>query len=92
MENRYKEAYTNEQGYTFYIDKILTEWANHREEDNLYVVYLVKFGDIEESKLLCNNKKHQVIAELPLSESIEQACARIDVYKVWSKDDLQTNL
>jgi hypothetical protein len=86
-EDRFKEVYTNEQGYTFFIDKDLTDWANRGSDDKPYIVYLVKSGDTEEARLLCNNKEQKVLAELSVSEDIQQACAKIDVYKIWSKDD-----
>jgi hypothetical protein len=88
MENNFKEVYTNEDGYTFYIDKELTDWANHLENDRHYVVYLVKSGDISVSRLLLNNKEQKVLDEIPLDKSLHEACARIDIIKLWSKENL----
>jgi fermentation-respiration switch protein FrsA (DUF1100 family) len=87
MKERFKEVYTNDEGYTFYIDKELTEWANHLENNDPYLVYLVKSGDTSVSRLLLNNKKQKVIGEIPLYENDHQACTRIDVFKIWSKEE-----
>jgi hypothetical protein len=86
--NNFKEIYTNEEGYTFYIDKDLTDWANRLEEDNPYLVYLVKSGDTPISRLFLNNKEQKVIDEIPLDKDLHQACARIDILKVWNKENL----
>jgi hypothetical protein len=86
-ENNFKEVYTNEQGYAFYIDIELTNWANRSEEDEPYLVYLVKNKNIALTRLFVNNKEKRVLDELPLEDTIHQLCARIDVVKLWSKEE-----
>jgi hypothetical protein len=81
-----EEVFKNEKGYSFFIDKELTKWANHLEEGNPYIVYLLKEKDKDSTRLLINNKEKKVIGEIPLWESFHQACSRIDIFKTWSKD------
>jgi hypothetical protein len=86
--NKFIEVYTNDEGYTFYIDKWLTDWANHLEDNDPYLVYLVKSGDTPVSRLLLNNKEQKVLGEIPLYEGIDQACSRIDIIKLVSNENL----
>jgi hypothetical protein len=86
-KDNFKEVYTNEQGYTFFIDKELTDWANRSEDDEPYLVYLVKDEDIAVTRLFVSNKEKRVLDELPLADTVHQLCARIDVVKIWSKKE-----
>jgi hypothetical protein len=86
-KDNFKEVFTNEEGYTFFVDKELTKWANRGKDDDPYLVYLVKADDIALTRLFINNKEKRVLDELPLADSVHQLCAKIDAIKIWSKKE-----